>query len=470
MEFLALTQGSMTVGEYAAKFEELSRYHPHYQNVVDECLRCVKFTNGLRPEIKEAIRMQEIHHFPTLVNRYKIFEEDHKERVTRAKNYGPQHPQKKGFERKKPYHHSQHRQGSSFGSAKKPAVMGDANTSATTLKCFECGGLHLKRDCPKKNRSVTCFTCGQQGHYAKDCPEVKKEKNGNGGSGNPGNSGNNNNNKNNNGGRASHPKTTGKVFTMSGIEASKSDAMIEGKCVINETSLSVMYDSRASHSFIAESCVKRLGLLTVNLPFDLSVSTPGTDPILTSKACWNYPLQIEGREFLVNLFCLPLSGLEVILGLEWMFENHVLLDCHRKKVIFGDRERSDPADSTLLTANQAKTALKEGTFGLLMLFCLDGEKDLKIKELPIIRDFPEVFPEDIPGLPPPREMEFSIDLMPSTGPISIPPYRMSPLELSKLKKQLEELLDKRFVRPSVSPVGCTSTVGEEERRKHEAMH
>jgi len=98
----------MMMAEYATKFEELSRYHPHYHNDLDDRLRCVKFTNRLRPKIKEVIRMQEICHFPTLVNRCKFFEEDHKEKVARAKNYGPQHPQKKGFERKKPYHHSQH--------------------------------------------------------------------------------------------------------------------------------------------------------------------------------------------------------------------------------------------------------------------------------------------------------------------------------------------------------------------------
>jgi len=198
---------------------------------------------------------------------------------------------------------------------------------------------------------------------------------------------------------------------MSGAEALQSHAMIEGKCVINETSLSVIYDSGASHSFIAENYVKRLGLLTVNLPFNLSVSTPGNNLILTSKACWNCLLQIKGRDFLVNLFCLPLSGLEVILGLDWMSENYVLLDCHRKKVIFSDHERSDPANSTLLTASQAKTTLKEGNFGLLMLFCLDGEIDSKIEELLIFRDFPEVFPKDIPKLSPPREVEFSINLM-----------------------------------------------------------
>jgi len=358
------------------------------------------------------------------VNRCRIFKEDHKDRVAKAKNYGPQRPQKKRFERKKLYHYSQHRQGSSSRSAKKPTVTGDTNTSTITLKCFECGGPHLKRDCPKRTQSVTCFTCGQQGHYAKDYLGIKKEKNGNGGNENPrnnSNNNNNNNNKDNNRGRAGRPKTTKKVFAMSSTEASRSDAMIEGKCVINETFLSVMYDSGASHSFIIENYVKRLGLLTVNLSFDLSVSTPGNDPILISKACWNCPLQIKGREFLMNLFCLPLSRLEVILGLDWMSENRILLDCHRKKVIFGDHKRLDPTDLTLLTASQAKIALKEGNFRLLMVFCLDGERDLKIEKLLIVRDFPEVFLEDIPGLPPPK-VEFSIDLMLGMGLISNAPY------------------------------------------------
>jgi len=237
---------------------------------------------------------------------------------------------------------------------------------------------------------------------------------------------------------------------MSGAKASKSDAMIKGKCVINKTSLSVMYNSGASHSFMTENYVMKLGLLIVNLPFNFSVSTLGNNPILTSKDCWNCPLQVEGRDFLVNLFCLPLSGLEVILGLDWMSKNCVLFDCHRKNVIFGDYEHLDPTNSTLLTANQVKIALKEGTFRLLMLFCLNRERNSKIEELLIVCDFPEVFPEDIPGLPLPREVEFCIDLMPSTGLISITLYQMLLLELSELKKQLEELLDKGFVQPSVS--------------------
>ena len=77
-----------------------------------------------------------------------------------------------------------------------------------------------------------------------------------------------------------------------------------------------------------------------------------------------------------------------------------------------------------------------------------------IDEIPIVREFPDVFPDDIAGLPPHREVEFTIDLIPRTEPISIPPYRIAPAELRELKAQLEELLIKGFIRPSISPWGA----------------
>ena len=75
-------------------------------------------------------------------------------------------------------------------------------------------------------------------------------------------------------------------------------------------------------------------------------------------------------------------------------------------------------------------------------------------DIPTISDFPDVFPEELPGLPPHREIEFSIDVVPSATPASITPYRMAPLELKELKLQLQELLEKGFIRPSVSPWGA----------------
>ena len=77
---------------------------------------------------------------------------------------------------------------------------------------------------------------------------------------------------------------------------------------------------------------------------------------------------------------------------------------------------------------------------------------MKPEEVPVVNEFLELFPEDLPGLPPDREIEFVIDLLPGIAPISKAPYRMAPTELKELKAQLQELLDKGFIRPSVSEI------------------
>ena len=82
---------------------------------------------------------------------------------------------------------------------------------------------------------------------------------------------------------------------------------------------------------------------------------------------------------------------------------------------------------------------------------MNKKNDLKLEDIPIVRDYLDVFPKNLTGLPLEREVDFTIDLAPRTTPISKTPYRMTPMELKELKIQLQELLDKGFIRPSVSP-------------------
>ena len=107
----------------------------------------------------------------------------------------------------------------------------------------------------------------------------------------------------------------------------------------------------------------------------------------------------------------------------------------------------------VILALQASSLLRKGCQGFLA-YVVNEENDLKLEYIPIVRDYPDVFPEDLPGLPPEREVEFTIDLAPGTTPISKAPYRMAPMELKELKIQLQELLDKGFIRLSVSPWGA----------------
>nr|GFC67736.1 putative reverse transcriptase domain-containing protein [Tanacetum cinerariifolium] len=84
----------------------------------------------------------------------------------------------------------------------------------------------------------------------------------------------------------------------------------------------------------------------------------------------------------------------------------------------------------------------------------DKSKEKRIKDVPIVRDFSEVFPKDLPGLPPIRPVEFQIDLVPGAAPVARAPYRLAPSEMKELVEQLKELSDKGFIRPSSSPWGA----------------
>ena len=108
---------------------------------------------------------------------------------------------------------------------------------------------------------------------------------------------------------------------------------------------------------------------------------------------------------------------------------------------------------SLINAMTASKTRRKGCRGYLAFILDRRQEGTRLEDIPIVKEFPNVFPDDISGLPPDREVEFTIDLIPDTEPISIPPYRMAPAELRELKAQLEELLSKGFIRPIISPWG-----------------
>jgi hypothetical protein len=160
-------------------------------------------------------------------------------------------------------------------------------------------------------------------------------------------------------------------------------------------------------------------------------------------------LSMFGRDFAVDLVCLPLSGMDVILGMNWLEFNHVHINCFRKTVHFSSAEEEEEIE--FLTTKQLKQLMRDGIQMFSLKASLSIENQAVIDKLQVVCEFPEVFADEIPDVPPAREVEFSIDLIPGTKPVSMAPYRMSAFELVELKKQLEDLLDKKFVRPSVSP-------------------
>jgi len=109
----------------------------------------------------------------------------------------------------------------------------------------------------------------------------------------------------------------------------------------------------------------------------------------------------------------------------------------------------------IISALKATKLLGHGCQGFLTTIVNKDGMETKIENIAVIREYPDVFPEELPGLPPYREVEFSIDLLPGTSSISKAPYRMAPAEMKELKDQLQELLSLGFIRPCVSPWGAS---------------
>ena len=137
------------------------------------------------------------------------------------------------------------------------------------------------------------------------------------------------------------------------------------------------------------------------------------------------------------------------------------MDCFSKEVIFrlpglpvvvfyGERRR---APSGLISTIFARCLLQKGCKGYLAHVVDTRSSEVRLEDVPVVRDFLDVFPADLLGLPPEREIDFLIDLVSGIAPISLPPYRMASSELKELKTQLQELVDRGFIRPSISPWG-----------------
>ncbi|GKV24897.1 hypothetical protein SLEP1_g34439 [Rubroshorea leprosula] len=222
----------------------------------------------------------------------------------------------------------------------------------TQLICHVCGKVGHTRD---QCHTVTeaCFKCGNQGAPKQSIGVITRAQ-------------------------------QARVQVMTHKEAATTD-IITGTLPVNFDYTHVLFDSGASHSFIARSYALKRALPIDTSDLELHVDT-------------------------------PLGG--------------------------------------VMTTREAQKYLVNGCQGFLVFVTDTSSVTSRLEDIPVVREFPDVFPEDLPSLPPDKEVEFAIDLVLGTGPISKAPYRMAPIELKELKVQLEELLEKGFIHPSVSPWGA----------------
>jgi hypothetical protein len=169
------------------------------------------------------------------------------------------------------------------------------------------------------------------------------------------------------------------------------------------------------------------------------ISTPGGKTV-TQYLAKNTPLNLGRKVYKASLIILYSQRIDVILGMSWMKENKAVLDIAARTVHLGSSTH-DSVSLRLSSPTSIASALHHTT-------------TQNLEDIPVACEFPDVFAEDLSGMPPDRDVEFVIELQPGTTPISRRPYKMTPKELAELKIQQNELLDKGYIRPSSSPWGC----------------
>jgi hypothetical protein len=220
--------------------------------------------------------------------------------------------------------------------------------------------------------------------------------------------------------------------------------MVIGTFSINDIFAVVLFDSEASHSFISTTYVKKHNLPIALLRCQMIVSSPGGD-MPARQLCPKVNLKIRRVDFVTNFIVLELMGIDVILGMDWLGKHKVLIDCAKKSV-----KLTTPDEKELeFVAELVVTA--KGIANRVKINQLDASQG---SEVPVVNQFHDVFPEELLGMPPDRDIEFVIELKPGTTPIYKTAFRMTTPELAKLKEHISELLEKGFICPSSSPWGA----------------
>ncbi|GJT90506.1 putative reverse transcriptase domain-containing protein [Tanacetum coccineum] len=327
-----------------------------------------------------------------------------------------------------------------------------------TVKCRRCGKIgHLIRDCkpavpaavnqraPMVNQEIlTCFECGRQGHFKKDCPKLKNQNHGN---------------------KHVIPEARGKACAIGGGDENPGSNVVTGMFLLNNHYAFVLFDSGSNRSFVSTTFSTLLDVTPDTLDVSYAVELADGRIAKTNTVLRGCTIGLLGHPYNINLIPIELGSFDFIIGMDWLANNHALILCDEKIVCipFGDEiliiqgDRSDKGKkSTLSIISCTKTQkyMKKGCqVFLVQVTKKEAEvksKEKRLKDVPIVWKFSEVFPEDLPRLPPARQVEFQINLV----PVARAPYGLAPSKMQELSMQLQKNFDKGFIRPSSLPWGA----------------
>ena len=258
------------------------------------------------------------------------------------------------------------------------------------------------------------------------------------------------------------PTAPARAYAMKARKDQDALEVIVGKFSLYDTEMHALIDLGSTHSYVFMEHVFDKVPAMEKLAYDMHVTSPLGHNVSVNSIYRNCPIVIYTREFLDDLITLPFREFDFILSMDWLSKHRAIVNCGQKTVVLRCFDQTEviiqgigsSVMSNVISTMQARRFMRKGceTFLAVILDSKRGQVD--VEKIPVVREFLDVFPEELPGIPLEREVDLAIEIVPGTVPMSRAPYKMAPTELKELKSQLQELLDKGFIRPSVSPWGA----------------
>nr|GEY67929.1 hypothetical protein [Tanacetum cinerariifolium] len=282
-------------------------------------------------------------------------------------------------------------------------------------KCHKCNRVsHLARNCrssananttnnqkgTRVGQKPTCFECGAQGHFKRQRPKLK------------------NNNRGNPAGNGNAPA---KVYAVGHAGTNPNSNVVTGTFLLNNRYASILFDTSADRSFVSTAFSSQIDITPTTLVHYYDVELANGRIIGLNTIIRGFTLNFLNHPFNIDLMPVELGSFDVIIGMDWLAKyqaKYMPKGCH----VFLEH----------VTTKETE----------------DKSEKKRLKDVPIVLDFPKVFPEYLPGLPLTRQVEFQIDLIPGAAPVARAPYRLAPSKMKELLNQLKELFDEGFIRPN----------------------
>ncbi|GJV50385.1 putative reverse transcriptase domain-containing protein [Tanacetum coccineum] len=440
------------------RFHELAKLVPHLVTPESSCIK--RYIAGLAPEIRGTLQATQPTTIQSVILRVGILTDEEVSCGTLTKG----NEKRKGVEETS-------KQGS-WRNDDKRAKVSKGFVAATPHKneytgphpkcakcwtyhpksgpcqvCFNCQKPdHFVRNCHMLIKQVSpinavrgvhkpgmCYECGSREHYRNNFPKFTRA---------PGQIGNRfaierNQNTGNSGNQVK-----GRAFNVNAVGTLQDPNVVMGTFSLNDHYATILFDSGADFSFISTDFAP---LLNVKLSFvnpGYVIEVADGKKVEVDRIICDCKLELGTSLFTLDLIPLGHGSFDVIVGMDWLSEHKAKIVCHKKVVRI-------PMESGEILLVQGERA--PGIAKALSNVKVD---EPKMSDISVVRDFVEVFPEDLSGLPPQRQVEFRIDLIPRATPVAKSPYRLAPSEMQELFVQFQELQDKGFIRPSHSSWGA----------------